>query len=377
MFNIRYIPLIRVVVDHQYYSAGQSPDLVFVPTADCQQLLTNLKLRFLPEPTGFSIAMRITEAMDATTFRPYVQPSQPLRLRFYVGINNPNFFTFSQLQGPPKGDQIYYLSNRFDKSIAGAPPQLLLSGHENGDNHVSVNDQVRIVAATFKYQLSTPGAQVSIRERFENQATILWPRPDSPQGEGNTIECNLEGLPNGRYQLREDNGTTVELYKDSAFSPTGGMGLLELLGESPTTNFGFLTPQGDGSFLANQRTYHIRFLARAAFWRYFIIAQSEAVSLNNFSIANSFSSVPVPASMEAKYGTGNIALWQSQAAIALSDNPSTTVDYQYDPPGPTNASGQLPSPSLANTGPRRDNSGNLLVDGAGAPIFYSEEYVIL
>lgn len=377
MFSIRYIRLISVAVSHNFYASGNGPDFVFVPTVDSQRIMKNLKLRMLPEPTGFSIALQVDSDVSPTSFRPFINPSQAFRLRFYMLLKNPRFFTLTQLPDTVATGHAFYLTNRFNKQLAGTPPTLLLTGHDGGDNNVSGSDLVRVVSGKFKHQLSAPNALVTISDSYAAVPTVVWPTPDSPQGEGNIIECDLADLPDGRYQLEEDNGFTVELYKDNQFAQAAGFGLIELFSDSPAADFRFIEPQGDGTVIAHQRNYQIMFLTRSTFWRYFVIAQSAGVNLNTFSIAGNFSTTTVPASILARYGSGNVSLWESDDPIPLSDSPSTVVDYNYNPPGPNNASGQLPSPGLGATGPRRDDSGNIIVDGTGVPIFFSEEYVIL
>lgn len=381
MFDITYKRLITVEVLHDFYQSGKSPDLEFIPTAECRRLLAGLKLRFIPAGYGFFIGMQSAEDLAGGAFRPFLEPTEPIKLSFYVRMKNPHWYTISQLVDAKPSGSLFYLTNRFDKQLAGTPPVLLLSGHSGGDNQVSGNDLARVVPGKFKYTLSQPGAIVNITASFSGSPDVLWPTPDSPQGPGQLIECDLSTLPNGRYHLEEDNGFSVELYKDSDAQAFQSFGVLELFSDSPATDYQFLETTGGGAIIAHPLAYSIRFVARPSRWRYFVIAQSQGVAVGDFSITNSapnnFGTAAVPDSIVQKYGAGNVALWESSFLIPFRDKPDTTVNYQYNPPGPSNATGRLGFPPLLTAGPRRDNSGNLITDGSGAPIYFMEEYVIL
>ncbi|MCB0570869.1 MAG: hypothetical protein KDC66_13935 [Phaeodactylibacter sp.] len=381
MFDITFKRLVTVEVLHDYYQSGQSPDLEFIPTAESRRLLAGLKLRFISTGHGFFIGMQSAEALTGGAFRPYLAPTEPFKLSFYVGLKNPHWYTISQLTDTKPSGSAFYLTNRFDKQLAGTPPLLLLTGHTGGDDRVSGNDLVRVVGGKFKYRLSQPAAVVSITASFSPVPDVLWPTPESPQGDGLEIECDLSAYPNGRYHLEEDNGFSVELYKDDAAQAFQAFGMVELFSDSPVPAYQFLEDTGGGNIIAHPAVYSIRFLARPSRWRYFVVAQSQGVDVGDFSITNAsptdFNSVTVPDSVAQKYGAGNVALWESNFLIPFRERPDTTVNYQYNPPGPGNATGRLGFPPLASAGPRRDNSGSLITDGSGAPVFFMEDYVIL
>jgi hypothetical protein len=379
MFQINFKKLVTVEVLHDFYQSGKSSDFRIIPTRECAKVLSNLKLRFIPTNHGFFIGLQVAEVISQDTFRPFLTLDQPFRLSFYLIATNPHLFTISQLPDKKPSGQVFYLTNRFDKQIAGPPLLRLLSGHSGGDLRVSGNDLVRSVGGVFKYSLSQPGAAVTVTDSFSGQ--VVWPTPALPQGSGEQIECNLSKVPDGRYHLEEDNGFSIELYKDDQLASSGALGVVEIFSDSPVAAYQFLETLGGGQIVAHPLTYSVRFVSRQSIWRYFIIAQSEGVDLTNFAITNpapdNFSSVSVPAVVESRYGAGKVALWESASGINFRETPQTIVNYQYDPPGPGNAIGQLAFPSPATAGPRSDNSGNMIVDGSGDPVYFSEAYIIL
>ena len=379
MFRIAAESLIKVDVLHSYYQSGRSPDLKIVPSQDTQRLLKNFKQYFLPQAAGFEIGLQVRSVTPPDTFEPYIPLDQPYKFTFYFFSKNPHLFTFSDLPTQRQPNEIIYLSNRFDKSFnSNGTDLLLLSGHNAGDSFVSENDFVRLVAGFFKYTLSQPNALVTIADSLTG--TVVWPTVESPQGEGGTIECDLSKLPNGRYRLEEDNGFFVELFKDNAAAAAGVLGVIEIFSDTPAPDHQFLETIAS-DVVAHPITYNVRFLARNSTWRYFVIAQSEGVLLNNFSITNpapdNFTSEAVPASIEARYGVGNISMWESANGIQFQELPGTEVNYEYNPPGPGIATGQLSIPPLERAGPRTDDAGNIITDGGGDPVFFSEEYIIL
>lgn len=381
--------LMSVEVISDFYPSGKSPDFAFVPTPQTTQLLRNLKMNLRATSFGFMIGAQIQSQIDATTFVPFIDYQTPFRLSFYLQLNNPDLLSFAQLPVDQESlrQRIFYLSNRFDKEEdINGNSTLLLSGHANNDSFVSELDLVRPVGSKFKYTLPQADATVTITDTFSGET--VWPTPDSPQGDGLEIICELESLPDGRYTLQASDLVpsvidTLELYKDDGLLTAGAFAVLDLYSDSPVADYAFSGTQGPDNVLFS-RSYAIQFLTRSSIWQYYLILQTEDLDHDMITLVPSdnsitFSEEPAAQQVIDRYGADSVQLLQSDSEIPFRQAPELRVSYELDPPGQGTSdvtTGFLPFPTIQGSKPLLDGSGNLILDGNGNPQFYSEMYIL-
>jgi hypothetical protein len=390
MIQVGFTRLLSVQVSHDFYESGESSDFIIRPSEECKRVLANLKILFQPTNTGFILATQTVEQINSGTYRPFINMNRPFRLTFYLIVKKSEILTYTDLPIETGQNNIFYLTNRFNKQAPGAPSVLFLSGHSTASNtQVSEEDYVRLVSGRFKYRLSDPdptaGISVEVRDLLTND--LVWPRPDHFQGEGPVIDCNILRFPDGRYVLSESTGVTQSLYKNDELAVKNPKGVIELFSNSPIPDFQFVEILPDNSAVVHPKTYTISFVSRNSFWRYYLIAKTKDFDIGRVSITNTApqdfdNTIAVPDNIASLYGAGNVVAWQSRNPFDFKEVPTVNVDYQIqgddddETPLPPTTTGTFPFPMFSKALPKKDSSGNILVDANGDPIFFSEQFIL-
>lgn len=114
-------PMSRVLLE-QFRKYRLENDLLIVPTAETRKLLSDKKLIFKRDHTGFLVGGQV-EPMGGGGFMPVSELTESFSLHFAVYLKNPLFYNFTNLRLEEdlsdKDRHLYYFTNRADNEVNG------------------------------------------------------------------------------------------------------------------------------------------------------------------------------------------------------------------------------------------------------------------
>ncbi|NUQ23509.1 MAG: hypothetical protein HUU34_06130 [Saprospiraceae bacterium] len=219
---------------------------------DAAKQLADFRLKILPNPLGFKLAMEVNSQQQpdgSVRYRPVIQIPDGTALTIGLQTINPLFANFTNIALRPSDNQIYFFTNdgaHHERSLSRPIPAFAPGQSYNmGD-------------------LSTLGAQV--RQATEDNSGDLskW-EPVAGNGFVNEADRTLDTqtIEYTDWQL----GFSTPIAKP--------LGHIKLLFHCDNSDFTLISPDGFlqtmlpvGSRRAVHPRFELRFLSRSAFWRY-------------------------------------------------------------------------------------------------------------
>ncbi|MDJ0674769.1 MAG: hypothetical protein QNJ36_05220 [Calothrix sp. MO_167.B42] len=327
--KILYKKILNLELWHDYYIGQPNPPtlpatdyeisdmLALVPTANCQQVLQNLRWVFRPQPRGGNIFAYVKEVNPGdvnTDFQTQITVDRPYRLTFWLVVRDRYFANYTNLPLSPPPQQIYYFSNLSNNQghalfltqplpvyAANTPYQLgqLVTYDDNTlealRNHTSVNaipdtsswdffprSQYVSQGDSLPHQVlfrtySIVGVNAGDRFSFtlvdanEQETFALEVTAPDNHTPGEAIATNLnfsEQIP-GRYRLYLDGSQVDEFVIFDPMAASNVFGLVEIVLNPNLVPPAFSVLQfQNGDTLIQPKTYVIHFKNRATHWRY-------------------------------------------------------------------------------------------------------------
>jgi hypothetical protein len=244
--------LLVLNIKHDYFSSGEFPKLKLRPAEGTTEALqgNGLQCRFLS--SGLMLGYIYSD-----TFTPIKAISAPVKLSFFLEIEDANFMNYTDLPFEFEEDKIFYFHNK----------ELEKESTENKnmstDQYVSAEDKIEISSSIINYSFEDEqyGTEVQVVDASEEVVyeQIL---------EDGAVSCEISllGVPEGKYSILIDGleEKTFFLY-NGLKSVFGAVDII--IDKDDFGDYAFFEDNGD---LIRQQ-YNIHFAARQLRWQYMLI----------------------------------------------------------------------------------------------------------
>ncbi|HWB25748.1 MAG TPA: hypothetical protein VG738_09725 [Chitinophagaceae bacterium] len=343
MIDTKFGILFTVELLHKYFASGMCNDFIVTPSAATQQVLNGNKIIAKQYDNKLYAGL----PADATN-KPIDAPGADLQLSFFMRLNSPLFFNYSNLPFKWPAGKIYYFTNRNDnaangrnflsqfvaydsaktylpgdiatdgagmvfqaiKSSAGVAPSLVNSSfwaEIDTNQYVSELDALQWMPTVSTYAFNSPQTSVSIdvwgyniilRDYSNNilSRKIGFAKPCS----GFTLDLSI--LLPGKYKLTV-NGVDKWIYINDELSAGDVFAVIDIFNDSTLPAASRLLT-GTGTLASP--AYSINFLNRYTIWKYVLASGSAATIADNAGIyqftpaaSTVFSVTPIPLTEKA------------------------------------------------------------------------------
>jgi hypothetical protein len=285
-----------------------------VPTDECRGMLDSHQCLFKTTSQGLLVGLRAKpDGQDPSKFKPFKEPSAETRFTFRLELRDFGFMNYTALPLAGNEGRVYVFRNleggqpRQYPSLSATPalfdntreymPGDILSNNLNNPAEIYIarlkttnntstasdwlkekktdgfkmsyaneNDRHRLVQRSFKYLVTTAGAEPVAT--IKNEAgDIVTPKVIPVPGDFTTIHVDMRGFPEGFYSMHLES--LVPPYADDLSfyltqERTAPFGILEVQVKSDVDAYNMLDAQG---FMLSP-AYELRFRNRATHWRY-------------------------------------------------------------------------------------------------------------
>lgn len=248
----RHTELCDLLVMHDYFKDSWFTSAEIIPDADTIYTMRKLHLLYRIDKKGIILGYRLGEGSANLH-----DLDRPLRLTFWIRVNDPYFLNYSELPFE-FSNSIYYFSNRYDGKEETGKRNLSKRGIVTGD------DRVAMGGAMMRYDYFGPmeDAKVEVRDDFGAVAFSI-----EQEGEHNFVNLNLTGEDPGRYYVYVNGEEEFDFYLVPS-SVGKVLGVIDIIIDKKDTSiYSFFDSMGD---LIRQK-YEIRFKNRAIKWKYLLI----------------------------------------------------------------------------------------------------------
>ncbi len=259
--------LLSLKVGHAYYADGISRDLTFQPTPDTELNLKNLRILFRETPEGFVLLADAKKSLSLVK-SPLLKVE---KLSFYIRNSNPRFYNFTDLAFPTAGS-LFYFHNRME-NLAGKQKIKLL--HSGETFSAKEEEQVRWSSRRFEYELA--GGKKAAKWELADALGNKLPADSAvlPEGAGK-LRIDLRDRPEGAFSLKAGDKPFVFYTSDKVLD--GYFGILDIYLDQASGKYSWI---GKDQFISQE--YHLQFLNRKTYWKYFLVDQSAKKEKPNFS----------------------------------------------------------------------------------------------
>lgn len=366
MIASKYGILFTVELLHKFFADQLCRDFSIVPSAQTKEVLAGHKI----------IAKQYDNRLYAGvqtdgTGKPFVIPEEGMQLSFFVQLNNPLFFNYTNLPFAYTPGKLYYFTNRntngsnnknflsignaYNASVTYKPGDLAINA--SGTVFESIRTSTGVappadgVASDFWMQVDAPAS----RNRYMSEADALQWLPfkstyrfASPQSSAslqvhgynaaagdysslvlsqtisfskpaNAFTLDLSALPTGKYRLAV-NGTAQAVYLSDEPGVVNAFAVIDIFCEATlATGYQLL----DGSSQLKSPLYSVYFLNRATIWKYVLPSGIMGGITDNASVYQFTTSSPASGTV---YSVKPIPLNEKALSLKL-----TIGSHDYSP----------------------------------------------
>ncbi len=372
MSSINYSYFFQVELLHKYFANGFCNDFTIIPSAKTQVVLRGNKMIAKQYGNKLYTGIQVEDADDANNAdKPFITPSADLQLTFFLQLNNPLFFNYTNLPFTYQTRKVYYFTNRnnnvsngknflsqfvpYDNNKAYLPGDLAPNGAglmfqcissctgiapsaANSINwmridinrYMSESDALHWIPSVSTYSFDTPQENAVINVLGFNTtagdySTNVFSQTVSfdPDANVSSFTLKLSLLPPGKYQLTI-NGVEQWIYINDELRSKPVYAVIDIFNDiSLAANYALLDSSTlnsplDGSILKSP-LYSINFLNRATIWKYILKNGSEGVitAVTPESTPNS----PPDESPDQRFPSVPANIIISKSPIPLSEKP--------------------------------------------------------
>lgn len=349
--SLRYKILFSVAIMHDYYSDKFCQDIDLIPSAATAAVLKGHGMVWKQAGHKLIVLTRVDD-----TGKPFVKLSAAAKLSFYLRINNPHFYNFTNLSYHPAEPFRYYFSNgnqtKIDTtlylntkvanynnaneynigSFAANPAKDVFEAikpSNSGDAHalsdakywtkhgkfqyVNAADLIEITPFIYQFKAAAAATNFTINVFGFNAANGNYDRQamapvnltfDSPQ---TTIPVRLETLPPGKYRINV-NGTDKFIFLDADAAYRDVFGVLDIINNLPAANDFALF---DAAGKPKNKLFTLQFASRSVIWKY-LVRTSDVTTIEDTTDS-------------IKFTSDTINQFTSDKPVPLKDKPLTTI----------------------------------------------------
>ncbi len=325
MTSIRYTLLFTIELLHRFFADLQFPDGSIVPSVQTAELLKNNRVVVKQVEHRLYAGIETDNNVPANPpSKPFLIPPEGTQLTFFLEINNPLFFNYTQLPFAAPSGKLYYFSNRANNVSNGkhylSQPIIFNNGKTYTAGELAVNAGGMVFRAKRTLSGIAPPATavdsadwqtVDANRYFTEEDSVQW-RPalstfvldaaqtaaairvfgyDAATNDYTTLvhaenksfpdavvsfPLNLSGLPAGKYRL-EVNGNAHNIYLNEELNRRKVFAVIDLFHEH-TLPVGYALLNNNDELLSPLFT--IAFINRATIWKY-VLAGTEVGSISD------------------------------------------------------------------------------------------------
>jgi hypothetical protein len=314
-----YDILFSINLQHDYYTAGIPPGITLLPSADCTDLLNQLKMLY--RMTGDK-AIVLAEA-DSISKQPVLAMPGSMVFRFYINIENPAFLQITNWQAAGRKFKFYaanlvenisedlnYLTqplSTYSKNTHYSQGDLVVksgSVFESLQENPSGNTSKPLTNKSFWRELQNKNQYASAADNIEfinnllplvsqhglvvkleswdysssSLSNVLIDKTVDLVNEPGEMVRLIQALPPQVYQLTID-GNSRRIYYDNSMAATMAWGIVEIHVHPALVNSLQLLNAGK---LA-RKPFNIRFRNRSIYWKYKLRQMDSAYSITDSS----------------------------------------------------------------------------------------------
>ncbi len=257
MIRIKYKALFSLQFTHAYYKTGKCPDILVVPSAECNTTLHALGLRFLQTDSGASIYAKVNETDKMMQLLP-----ENTKLTFLLQLKNNLFHNITDINLLRSPGQVFYFNNLAAQNAAEGP--ILVS--DTNTKIVTSDDLVRVATNFFNFADSGTTTSKTATLTFIDSGDQLTQTVDNVDNTFN-FSFDLNKSNRGRAVLNIDGTEKSSFYALNTAAVSDLFGIAEIyFNASLPESVQFLLADGT---LATKH-FQVPFGNRSTKWRYII-----------------------------------------------------------------------------------------------------------
>ncbi|HZY36302.1 MAG TPA: hypothetical protein VFE53_06615 [Mucilaginibacter sp.] len=305
MIDINFDGLFSIELLHKYFTDQLFRYFSIAPTAKTLAVLNGRRVLIK------NYYNKLYAAVQSNAGKPFIAIEEGLQMTFFLSLNDPVFFNYTNLSGAFAPSEIFYFTNRnnnetngksflsapiaaYNSATSYAPGDLAANGanvvyraissNNSGNQHpltdtnywvaidnnayASGSDVLQYFPSVSTYTFSSPQAVVAISVLGYNSGTGDYSLPVL----ANTInftkpvasfDLDLSALAPGKYSL-SINGAQQWIYVNNEISITKPFAVIDIFNQAAPASCNLLS--GAGTLLSP--LYSLYFLNRATLWRY-------------------------------------------------------------------------------------------------------------
>jgi hypothetical protein len=316
-----YKILFTIELQNEYYSNLQCKDFTVIPSEETVRLLKNRQMMYKLVGNRIVVLVKVkTDAPDEN--KPVVDIDPADRFLFYMGLNNSQFSTITNLDDDNLRERkLFYFTNLYQNDLAATlnltqkivkavapadfkpgdltadiggnvyecikkttiatpPPDPGFWYNRSIQQYASSRDMVPFVTRIRAYTTTSLAKKFEIKVFGLNRATNLYDLPltiknnvVTSDADTKNIQVDLSELAAGRYRIQV-NADEYDLYIDDAAVYNGAFGVIEIFSHFANgTPFSLLDATGKVkdtvvAMVGQWLQYKIKFANRMAYWKY-------------------------------------------------------------------------------------------------------------
>jgi hypothetical protein len=304
----KYEQLLKVDILHDFFNDGLAKNLEILPDNQTKLRLKQYQLKSAQEGSGLTIGY----GQSLTTGSPLNDLNSPLKLTFWIKINDPNFLNYTNIPFE-FGDYVYHFTNRSNDKIDDEHANL------SSDEFVRETDRLPLSGAILDYRFSEPMEDVTV-EVANELGEIVFER--KYRGEVSVCTINLAEEPAGKYTLMIDGLEEFSFY----VSPEGVRGVFGVIDIYIDPNDKTAFSLFENGKPVVKKMFNIHFQSRAVRWKYICMDMNQNNPQHSeFEIYDNSKS-----NKEQKFTDAQLQILEngSKAFVIYTDNPINFKELQ-------------------------------------------------
>jgi hypothetical protein len=313
MTNVNYEYFFQLEILHRYFTDTICDDFIITPSAQTQSVLAGNKMLAKQYGNRLFAGIQVDDAGNA-----FMVPASDLQLVFFLRLNNPQFFNYTNLPFTYPAGKVYYFTNRnnttangknflsqaavYNNSLTYHPGDIVADnagivyeniksckgvtptpGHKanwmaiDKNQYVSEADALQWMPTVSTYTFPSPqnnavinvnGYDITTKKLTKNVLSKTIPFAQSTKN----FTLDLSSLPPGKYELTV-NGVVQLIYINDELTFQPAFAVVEIYNDG---NLAAAYQLLNGTTLKSP-LYSIEFLNRATIWKYILHSTSKGV----------------------------------------------------------------------------------------------------
>jgi hypothetical protein len=392
--QVKYSELLSLAVTQLFYenkvcskySTTPVPDIVFMPSAETQELMKRLGLIFRANDStgGFTVMARTNGILAPGTDELLrFPPKKGDKLSFFALLRNPAMMNFNELPVTTDQNKLFYFSNEVTDLLA-LRTNLHLSKLAAG---VSIaDDMMKKSGEIYRFHHSAAVGAGAAKVKHLLTGVEIVPVSVVNNGAQSDLIFDLTALPSGKCELMISAVKTDEFYYTGLNAPRPLLGVVELNLSPLVLNSKYRITEADKTIQAAKPLFTLTFNNRMATWRYTIklqpssplyielaalAAPAKAAFLSNLKITTNdpavkFTQQPGATDTTIVFHSDTTLAFREKYIAAPGVRPlSITLKKNTGLPGEAVVKTDMPYPSTSS------------LDAVNDPIIYSDIFLTL